>query len=120
MAAPASSRLPRGRVAADVTAGLLFSGSRVGSVARSSAPADPSGAVGPGGLNPFQLLGAALDRMVAAGAMPAARRQGAEFLAWAGVHGLALLMIEGPLRGVPEKHAEALGQQLLDMIEKGL
>ncbi|WP_213953259.1 MULTISPECIES: TetR/AcrR family transcriptional regulator [unclassified Variovorax] len=78
------------------------------------------GAVGPGGLNPFQLLGAALDRMVAAGAMPAARRQGAEFLAWAGVHGLALLMIEGPLRGVPEKHAEALGQQLLDMIEKGL
>ncbi|MEJ8820817.1 TetR/AcrR family transcriptional regulator [Variovorax humicola] len=75
---------------------------------------------GPGGLNPFQLLGAALDRMVAAGVLPTARRQGAEFLAWAAVHGLALLMIDGPLRAMPDNQAGVLGQRLLDMVEKGL
>ncbi|MGQ2978743.1 MAG: TetR/AcrR family transcriptional regulator, partial [Polaromonas sp.] len=37
---------------------------------------------GPGGLNPFELLGAALDKLVAAGVMPPERRPGAEYLAW--------------------------------------
>lgn len=77
-------------------------------------------ASGPGGLNPFELLGAALDRLVAVGALPSARRPGAEFLAWSAVHGLALLTIEGPLRGVPAAQLDALGQRLLDMVEKGL
>jgi len=77
-------------------------------------------ASGPGGLNPFELLGAALDRMVAAGALPAARRPGSEFLAWSAVHGLALLSIDGPLRGVPAAQLDALGLRLLDMVEKGL
>ena len=75
---------------------------------------------GHSGLDPFQLLGAALDRMVAAGLMPSARRPGAEFLAWGSVHGLAMLMIDGPLRGIAEPQAEALGQRLLDMVEKGI
>lgn len=77
-------------------------------------------ASGPGGLNPFELLGAALDRMVDAGVLPAARRPGAEFLAWSAVHGLALLLIDGPLRGVPGAQVEALAQRLLEMVEKGL
>lgn len=75
---------------------------------------------GPSGLNPFELLGVALDRMVAAGVLPAERRPGAEFLAWAAVHGLALLMIDGPLRGVPAPQFDPLGQRLLDMVERGL
>ncbi|RZI89766.1 MAG: TetR/AcrR family transcriptional regulator, partial [Variovorax sp.] len=62
---------------------------------------------GHSGLDPFQLLGAALDRMVAAGLLAAARRPGAEFLAWGSVHGLAMLMIDGPLRGIAEPQAEA-------------
>ena len=77
-------------------------------------------ASGPGGLNPFQLLGAALDRMVDAGVLPAARRPGAEFLAWSAVHGLALLLIDGPLRGLPGAQVEALAQRLLDMVEQGI
>ncbi len=77
-------------------------------------------ASGPGGLNPFELLCAALDQMVAAGVLPATRRPGAEFLAWSAVHGLALLTIDGPLRGVPAAQLDALGQRLLDMVEKGL
>ena len=82
------------------------------------APPDAKG--GASGLNPFELLGAALDRLVQAGAMPPERRPGAEFLAWSAVHGLALLIIDGPLRGLPVPQAEALGQRLLDMVEKGL
>lgn len=75
---------------------------------------------GDSGLNPFQLLGAALDRLVEAGVMPSERRPGAEFLAWSAVHGMALLVIDGPLRGLPRAQVDALGQRLLDMVEKGL
>jgi AcrR family transcriptional regulator len=82
--------------------------------------APPEAKGGASGLNPFELLGAALDRLVQAGAMPPEHRPGAEFLAWSAVHGLALLSIDGPLRGLPAPQAEALGQRLLDMVEKGL
>jgi len=75
---------------------------------------------GPGGLDPFQLLGAALDRLVSAGAMPPQERPGAEMLAWSAVHGMALLAIEGPLRARPVAELEAMGQRLLDMVERGL
>ncbi|ESJ22635.1 MULTISPECIES: TetR/AcrR family transcriptional regulator [unclassified Cupriavidus] len=80
---------------------------------------DPAKA-GPGGLNPFQLLGAALDRLVAAGVLPAERRPGAEYLAWSAVHGLALLIIDGPLRHADEAMRIALGERVLAMVEKGL
>lgn len=82
------------------------------------APAEAKG--GGSGLNPFELLGAALDRLVDAGGMPPERRPGAEFLAWSAVHGLALLSIDGPLRGVPAVQLALLGRRLLDMVEKGL
>ncbi|MFN4117923.1 TetR/AcrR family transcriptional regulator [Acidovorax sp.] len=72
------------------------------------------------GLNPFQHLSAALDDLVAAGALPAERRAGAEYLAWSTVHGMAMLAIDGPLRGTPEALLEGLGQRLLDMVERGL
>lgn len=80
---------------------------------------DPAKA-GPGGLNPFQLLGAALDRLVEAGVLPAERRPGAEYLAWSAVHGLALLIIDGPLRHADEALRIALGERVLAMVEKGL
>ena len=72
------------------------------------------------GLNPFEHLSAALDALVAAGALPPARRQGAEYLAWSTVHGMALLAIDGPLRGTPQPMLDTLGQRLLDMVERGL
>src|SRR6266403_1011301 len=56
------------------------------------------GKAGPSGLDPFEHLGAALDSMVETGALPRARRPGAEYLAWSTVHGLAMLVIDGPLR----------------------
>ncbi|MFI6482634.1 TetR/AcrR family transcriptional regulator [Nonomuraea sp. NPDC050663] len=75
---------------------------------------------GEGGLTPFQLLGAALDDLVACGLMPAGRRPGAEFLAWSSVHGLAVLLIDGPLRGLAPEQAEQATELLIDMIERGL
>lgn len=75
---------------------------------------------GNSGLTPFQLLGAALDKLVEAGAMPPERRPDAEFMAWSAVHGLSMLVIDGPLRGLDAAQTHAIGQRLLDMVEQGL
>ena len=72
------------------------------------------------GLTPFQLLGAALDEMVGAGVLPEERRPAAEFLAWSAVHGLSMLLIDGPLRGLDRGMADDVGQRLIDMVERGL
>ena len=81
--------------------------------------ADPAGR-GPGGRTPFELLGQALDALVAAGALPVAHRPGADLLAWSAVHGLATLLLTGPLRALDASTVEALGGRLLDMVERGL
>lgn len=72
------------------------------------------------GLNPFQLLSMTLDRMMDAGLLSKKDRQGAEFLAWSSVHGLALLKLEGPLHPMPPEAIEALGERLVHMVERGL
>lgn len=75
---------------------------------------------GRGGMTPFQLLGAALDGLVEVEVMPEGRRPGAEFLAWSAVHGLGMLFIDGPLREFDEATKEAVGQRLIDMVQRGL
>jgi AcrR family transcriptional regulator len=75
---------------------------------------------GPGGRTPFQLLGVALDELVAAGLMPAERRPGAELIAWSSVHGLAMLVLEGPLRDLDEQTLQHAGSALIDMVDRGL
>ena len=72
------------------------------------------------GLNPFERLGYALDAMRDAGVLAAERRPGAEFLAWSAVHGMALLMIDGPLRHAPPQMRQALALRLLHMVEEGI
>jgi AcrR family transcriptional regulator len=88
-------------------------------------PGDPEMAANPAmagrsGLNPFQLLGVALDRMAAAGVLPTERRPGAEYLAWSAVHGLAMLVLEGPLRRLTREQARSIETRLLDMVDNGL
>lgn len=90
-----------------------------------SVPPDLSGAESPSkagnsGLTPFQLLSAALDKLLEVGALPAQRRQGAEFLAWSAVHGMAMLAIDGPLRDLDDMQMHAIGQRVIDMVEQGL
>ncbi|TFB84406.1 TetR/AcrR family transcriptional regulator [Cryobacterium algoricola] len=72
------------------------------------------------GLTPFQLLSEALDDLVTTGALPAERRPGAEFLAWSAVHGLASLLLDGPLRALPPQAAQALIGRVVTMVEQGL
>lgn len=84
---------------------------------RDAATADSAGE---SGLTPFQLLSAALDGLVEAGVLPAERRMGAEFLAWSSVHGLAMLVIDGPLRGLDVEQRTFAARRLLEMVEKGL
>jgi hypothetical protein len=52
--------------------------------------------------------------------LPRKRRPGAEFLAWSAVHGLAMLLIDGPLRGLEGTTAHDVGQRVIDMVERGL
>ncbi|MGB3741511.1 MAG: TetR/AcrR family transcriptional regulator [Castellaniella sp.] len=81
---------------------------------------DHESAQGASGLDPFQLLGQALDGMVDAGLMLPARRAGAEWMAWSAVHGMAFLVLNGPLRGRGETEHQALAEQLVAMVERGL
>jgi AcrR family transcriptional regulator len=73
-----------------------------------------------GGLGPFGLLLRVLDDAVTTGAMPADRRPGAEVAAWSAVHGLAVLLLDGPLRSVPEAAREALLERTLATVREGL
>ena len=75
---------------------------------------------GTSGLNPFQLLGSVLDLLVETGALAAERRAGAEYVAWSAVHGLAFLILEGPLSGASQGEIGKLSEHLLEMVEKGL
>ncbi|MFI0716525.1 TetR/AcrR family transcriptional regulator [Streptomyces inhibens] len=77
-------------------------------------------AAGAGGKTPFELLGATLDGLVEAGLLPEDRRPGAEFLAWSAVHGLAALLVDGPLRGLHPTQAHDAGQHVIEMIERGI
>ena len=72
------------------------------------------------GLNPFQLLSLALDRMHETGLLSKKNRKDAEYLAWSTVHGLALLVLEGPLHQMPQAMVLALGERLVVMVERGL
>jgi AcrR family transcriptional regulator len=75
---------------------------------------------GASGLNPFQLLSRALDLMALHGLLPARRRVGAEYLAWSAVHGLAFLVIDGPLHTATPGEIATLSERLILMVEKGL
>ncbi|MFN8074429.1 MAG: TetR/AcrR family transcriptional regulator [Kineosporiaceae bacterium] len=69
---------------------------------------------------PFATLSARLDDLVAVGALPASRRAGAEFAAWSVVHGLATLLVDGPLRGAPPAMVEHALGSALGVVARGL
>jgi AcrR family transcriptional regulator len=84
------------------------------------ARAGEPGKAGKAGLTPFQLVGEALDALVVVGILPPERRPGAEFLAWASVHGLGMLVIDGPLRGLDDEMIRFATERVLDMVDRGL
>ena len=70
-------------------------------------------------VDPFEILGEVLDQCEAAGLLNPQRRPGAEIAAWSAVHGLAGLLLDGPL---PRTAAgiEFARRQVLELIERGL
>ena len=69
---------------------------------------------------PYGILSNVLDEMVATGALAAAARPGAEAPAWAMVHGLASLILEGPYGALPPGEREAMVAMSLEIIAAGL
>ena len=69
-------------------------------------------------------LGHYTDRLVrrdgGIGGRRRSRRPGAEYLAWSAVHGLAMLVIDGPLRRLTTAEIGEISERLIDMVEKGL
>jgi AcrR family transcriptional regulator len=85
---------------------------------REPSPAD--GAESGQTTNPYLLLSARLDELVDAGALTPERRPGAEFAAWAAVHGLSSLLLDGPLRDLPEPQVESAITTVLATVDRGL
>src|SRR4051812_43297887 len=68
----------------------------------------------------YRVLGGVLDELVDAGLLTPARREGADVVCWAAVHGFAMLHLRGPLREMPPEMREINLGLLLATIERGL
>ena len=80
---------------------------------------DAADAESPDAAEPFEVLGQVLDETQAAGLLDPRRRPGAEIAVWSAVHGLACLLLDGPLPATPAAVKFATGQ-VFDLIENGL
>jgi AcrR family transcriptional regulator len=74
----------------------------------------------PSTTRPFQLLTQILDTLVEHGKIDPGHRPFAELAAWSGVHGLSVLLIDGPLGRLPEPAREAAVDRTIDTIIGGL
>ncbi|MRH89455.1 TetR family transcriptional regulator [Nocardia sp. SYP-A9097] len=68
---------------------------------------------------PYEILSQVLDQAQSAGLLDPARRLGAPLAAWSAVHGLANLLIDGPLPTTPAEVDFALNQ-VLELVARGL
>jgi AcrR family transcriptional regulator len=71
-------------------------------------------------ISPYRLLSARLDELVDVGALTPQRRRGAEYAAWSAVHGLSSLLLDGPLRDLPEPEVDYAISTVLAVINRGL
>lgn len=70
--------------------------------------------------HPFQILRGCVDDLVSTGVLTASRRDGLDEAAWAAVHGLATLLLDGPLSEVDRHRRELITDRLLGVIEDGI
>lgn len=71
------------------------------------------------GAEPFDVLNQVLDEVQSAGLLDPRRRPGAAIAAWSAIHGLASLLIDGPLPTTKADIDFALGQ-VLELVARGL
>ncbi|MFJ9314481.1 TetR/AcrR family transcriptional regulator [Pimelobacter simplex] len=69
---------------------------------------------------PYVLLGEMLDELVAVGYLAPEDRPDAEAGPWAAVHGLAMLLIDGPLCDLGGADREAAIERTLQLVTRGL
>ncbi|MBM0127473.1 hypothetical protein IMY96_22190 [Pimelobacter simplex] len=69
---------------------------------------------------PYLLLGEMLDQLVAVGYLAAEDRPDAEAGPWAAVHGLAMLLIDGPMSELGPAEQDVAIARTLDMVSRGL
>ncbi len=70
--------------------------------------------------HPFHILRGCVDDLVATGVVPARRREGVDEAAWAAVHGLATLFLDGPLSTLTPDEKKRISDRLLDTIQRGV
>jgi AcrR family transcriptional regulator len=68
----------------------------------------------------YLLLSGAVDDLVAAGVLPPERRPHTETMIWSTVHGLAMLLQDGPLREMPESERAAAFARVGEIILRGI
>lgn len=115
----ARAKGPRLRLRAVGTAYIDFALSEPGLFRTAFTSHQATSAATGDGVDPFDILGQVLDECQAAGLLPPDRRPGAEIAAWSAVHGVAGLLLDGPL---PRTAAgiEFARRQVLELIERGL
>ena len=79
-----------------------------------------SGREQPGGWHPHQVLDDELDRLVTAGVLPGHARPGADFVVWSAVHGLAVLVADGLVRGDDPADLDRFSDRLVRTTVNGL
>lgn len=71
-------------------------------------------------VGPYALLSKLLDELVEVGHLDPELRPAAEAGAWSTVHGLSLLLIDGPLQGLSPAEREDVIDRTLSMVARGL
>jgi AcrR family transcriptional regulator len=74
----------------------------------------------PAGKGPFEILVHAIDDLEATGTLPAERRPYAEIVAWSAVHGLADLLLDGPLRTATPTEIDGMWERVSGAVLRGL
>ncbi|OBK32495.1 hypothetical protein A5658_15750 [Mycobacterium sp. 1245111.1] len=116
------SKDPRRRLRAVGTAYIHFALTQPG-LFRSAFTSHPATADVPEavstGAEPFEVLGQVLDEAQAAGLLDSRRRPGAEIAVWSAVHGLATLLLDGPLP-TSDAAVKFAWEQVQDLVERGM
>jgi AcrR family transcriptional regulator len=69
---------------------------------------------------PYQILSVSLDELVTVGLLDPTRREVAPIAFWAAVHGLATLLIDGPLTALTSAEQAAVVDRTLDILIDGI
>lgn len=70
--------------------------------------------------HPHDVLATELDRLADAGGLPASARPGAEFVIWAAMHGLAVLVVDGLVRLDSPQDIDREAERVLAAVLTGL